>query len=382
MRALWIVVAVVSLGIAAVLLDLQLSDRPSSVERPGAGVELPAFAEPLRVLSQCGSIMSVCFEPTVARSSSGLAVLEVGGNWIATQTEGVGFVERPFVGGMPTSTVGRPQGDATLLTGAEGDLWFTSMVGTPTGRQIRIARSMDGGGTWARDELVAMPGEVDRPWLVPSEPLWITYNDLASGIRVSRESSGGSFDPVLVAPGVHLHGEAIVDAGALVVPIVRPDGSAGVVRVTAGAVSEETVPGSAATKGTFFPDLAIREDGSLALAWLGAGGKIWMARHADDAWSAPFLVGGGAVAAGPAVIPGASDDDVLYYAAKAGGIALVDARIRGNATLGVVTVADGVTSTVADRPGGTDFVSAVRWEGGIVAVVVRADGIAVVRELV
>lgn len=89
--------------------------------------------------------------------------------------------------------------DTLVQTDPAGRLFWTSIVGAAQG--IQVARSDDGGATWASNVWVSLandpsipPGATDRQWLAFSRDgaVYLTYFQIPTGLWIARSDDGGA----------------------------------------------------------------------------------------------------------------------------------------------------------------------------------------------
>lgn len=333
------------------------------------------FSSPVAVHS-CSP--SDCFEPTIAiDSGSRMFITDAGGAFIATSTPLGTFIDRP----MPPPQGVLAGGDGLVQRDASDRLWFSALArlspGNATG--VRLAQSTDQGLTWPTDRYIALPGRVDRQWILESSGprVALSYNDLDAGIRVTvSEDGGASFgEPFLVARGAHIHGQGFVLGGrAIAFPYfeysVAPRGLVLAKSVDGTTWSRHPIWTPSGGAGSFFPAMAVGSDEALHVAWLDGEASIRVGHSADggETWRVdpPWSLTAEKAIVGPWITASQRGVSVCYMAEGGGEINTVVVR-GGEAGLSRTTAIKTQPGSEF-RSGRTDFAHCDELPDGRVAV--------------
>lgn len=320
---------------------------------PAPAPEAPVFGAPVRVLG-CQEVR--CYEPVLAARADGLvAVVSACGSAYAVSRDG-----GATFGPAPTPPPPRPPltewttCDNVLQFDAQGRLFFTALVvaAGPAAVPLRslagmqVARSDDGGATWAANHHLALQQGTggafvaDRPWLaVRGDDVIAGYYQVGVGIQVARSADGGStfgaFSRAVASEERGLAGPsgpfAFGAGGALMFPYFGASGGAAgqadevrVARSTdAGATwTQHRVAAVAPPEIPYWPFLTAAEDGAFVAAWSDAAGALWVATSGDGvAWGAParWNPTGDFAWSPPWVHLGDEGHDVFWYARSGAG---------------------------------------------------------------
>jgi hypothetical protein len=314
---------------------------PAAVAAPDAPVEVAA----------CPG----CYEATTAWSDGALFVSShTAEGFSVSRDGGRTFAAMPPPPAPPGAEGFAPR-DVTLQADGQGRLWWTALMGFAAGVQdppgVQVARSDDGGRTWATDVAVSLPRPLDpladRQWLsvAPGGHAYLlcmcpfgTVPQLAhSG---DDGASFGPLHPVTVGELGPYGSPAADGGGTVVVPYLV--GAAG---KTAVAVAVSTDHGT-----TFVPRVVAGPDadpspcctfpqaawgaGRFALSWLQADGTVALSTSPDGMeWTTVTWGGKGAVAPWPAVQVRGPEVAMAWYESNASKVDLVvasgDAQAMG-----------------------------------------------------
>ncbi len=260
-----------------------------------------------------------CYEPTVATSPDGAVyVTAATTDTIARSLDGT-WSEVPWPP-LPEGATATGRGDGTLVTDAQGRLWFLALVlggqGTAVGavlafQGLQVARSDDGGDTWNTNTFIGATGDggvftqAERPWLLVDGdtahvvyPRWpvsaataVGYQGSPDGLwLVTSTDAGASFGSArrISAEGddYGIPGRPILRDGALVVPYVAGSltGATGGLRlalVTTADLQHITVTDN---PGSRFP--AIAQNGNDVWLAILRGQDIFVTTSTDlTTWS-------------------------------------------------------------------------------------------------
>lgn len=192
--------------------------RPAEVNRSAAAATgTLGFTEPTVALDEC---TYHCKEPTVAVDPAGRVFVaehlaENGSGPLPGSADGMGLV-RSTDGGETFEALGAPpmpdsvppqasQGDSLVQIGPDGSLYFSALVYWREAAAVygvQVARSDDGGATWAANTFVAVTEDehratiqADRQWLGFGEDgtvyLSYTHAHVPLGIFVQRSHDRG-----------------------------------------------------------------------------------------------------------------------------------------------------------------------------------------------
>ena len=314
----------------------------------------PAPTTGFDVLDTGAPCPSFC-EPSVAAAPDGTVYVLSGYDLLASHDGGRTFAK----GAFPPTAKGAPPGvsanDAIVQVAPDGDVYVSALLtsclpGTVlcaavTTEGLQVARSTDGGTTWASNVYLGLASDkgtigADRQWLafgkdgvvclayqrygplvvfdselgVPSTPLNTRSPTVDSDNPVTcstdRGATFGAFHSALGGAipsdqGTLIGGLPVMTpAGVLCVPHHRYDH-----RDLEVACSDDGGATFRAAKvadaGDWFPMMAQRPDGSLAVAWVtpAASGpsslQVSESRDAGKTWSAPQRVGNASRDVGP-----------------------------------------------------------------------------------
>lgn len=265
----------------------------------------PTFLVEERPLD-CGS----CFEATLAIDPASRLFLVAAGTAevLVSEDEGTTWTTRP---GPPLPQgVSADVGDALVQVAPDGTLYYSALIaerlglGAPGLFGIQVAWSTDAAATWTGNTILSpkdSPGVPvvypDRQWLgfADDGTIYLTYNQLPSGIWVARSDDGGATwggwtraAPVEDRIGAGQSGPPVVDPeGTVFVPgcALAPAGLAVYASTDGGATfSREDVPSSGCS---WFPVVAVAPDGALVAAWTDTAGLTFVSVRdpATGAWS-------------------------------------------------------------------------------------------------
>lgn len=291
-----------------------------------------SFTKPLVALAGCEF---ACFESTVAVDGAG-RVFVADGDRIARSLDGGSTFEQvplpPLPQGAPEGSTGA---DTVVTADPQGRLvYYTPLVNVNAGCVlcgIHVAVSDDGGESWSSNVFVSLLAEsrdaafaMDRPWLGfgPGETVYLSYNNAASGIWISRSDDGarsfGPFNPVSQAdgsirptaagpPSVDREGHVFlpffglpstsaVATGQGLEALVVADSFDGGRTFRYTSVASALPPSE---PGGWFPILAVDDDMNLHLAWNGGDGGILVSSSTDKSatWTLPVRWSGERTAA-------------------------------------------------------------------------------------
>lgn len=189
-------------------------DGPGTV--PGDGEEARAWRN-VTAISDCPSNPTTgnpsCYEPTVAVDPAGrVFVTGYSETLVRSLDRGTTFED---VGTPPIPEAMPPEASTAenlVQVGPEGSLYFSALVAAPDNRGIQVARSDDGGETWAVNEAISLPShptpggtQPDRQWLAfgPDDRVYLVYIariPLGTVLVQSSQDRGQTWsDPVVVA---------------------------------------------------------------------------------------------------------------------------------------------------------------------------------------
>lgn len=345
---------------------------------PAATLDVPAreaegrldFSAPVDVARCTGGR---CFEPSVAVDPLGRVFVTDASARLHARLR----PELPFVALSPPAVPGASiGGDGHVQVDPLGRLWLSSLARTRGGDDadaVWLARSDDGGLTWPLNAVHALPGRVDRQWLVfPEGELILTYNDLDAGIRAATSTDDGATlgEAALLAPGAHVHGQGVAARDGRVLVPYFDYGSAPAFRLAVREAGAWTVDTLVGPPGEFFPALAETADGFVA-AWRGAEEELLVATSSDArAWTAPerWSIEGERLVASPWLASGGSlavvwpstrgAPEVGHHAAR-----LVDGRLFAG------TAREGLVAPLDARAARTDFAHVATGNAGELLVV-------------
>lgn len=295
------------------------------------------FQDAVTAMSEC---TFSCYEPTVAVDSQGRIFVAEHSTWNETGPqvvhEGMGLV-RSTDGGATFETVGAPPlpeaapptsyaFDGLVQIGPDGSLYFSAVVadwynlaGAVYG--IQVARSDDGGQTWATNTFVSIAEDhgqatvdADRQWLAFGGPgtVYLTYAHLKAplGVFIHRSDDRGETwsDASVVANGLERGngtglrggqaGNPVVDSqGTVYVPMTWSTRDSGELRSVHVAVSEDGGETwryheafRAPRAGSYFPMLTVDGEGRLHLAALsGEGLMVTTSTDGARSWTDPVM---------------------------------------------------------------------------------------------
>ena len=159
---------------------------------------------------------------------------------------------------------------------------------------VQVARSDDGGRTWATNTYVPTVGG-DRQWLAfDGDRVYLSFWQIPTGVWIARsDDAGATFRPPLRAAGVEegqlgSNGPPVVADGRLLLPYAARDG----VRVALsddGATTFRSVRVSD-ERAADWPVGAVDGHGAVHLLWPRAEGPVRLARSLDggETWEAPL----------------------------------------------------------------------------------------------
>lgn len=348
----------VALPLLALLSGCTHAPAPAAPSAAPALSFLPAST----TLTECPVYWGVrCFEPTLAADPAGrlfstageaaslLVSSDGGATWVAKPTPPM-----PALAPAPLNVVG----DNTVQVDPQGRLWFTRLVyadegaaagaGLPVsvGRDVggyQVARSDDGGDSWAVDRFVGVedpsPTPVmapDRQWLAfgPGGVVHLAYWQfepapggylVASGTRyvASSADGGATFGSAREAPAAIGGLPSVAADGTLYLPTVMSDGErfgAGVAWTRDGGATWETeLVAEAEMSGLHVLFASLGEDGVLHSVWTTKDGGVVAASGRPHAWGAPETVGGGALGPDPFVLAHDGVVDLMWFEASGDG---------------------------------------------------------------
>lgn len=349
---------------AALLLLALAGCAGSSTSSPSKGLPPPASpgyafgpaSTPSNAPDGFGSEPSLLVAPDGAvyfSSILGSATARGDGVWRSADKgatwDYLGKADYPF-GGGDSDLEALPDG-TLLLTGQWRPAAIPALpaVGSPyvTGGES-VFRSTDKGATWTPYPVAGTLPAADRNWLA-SDPreggaVYLVYNDLATGLMVSKSVTGGStwLPPVPVqgsgsvagvAGGpVGIAGDAVVDAqGTLFIPY-GPGPGGGTVQLlfrsddggqTFTSHTVHTTPADESS-GAIFSTLDVDANGELSFAWAETqhGAMRAFVAHSEDhgaTWTDPLAVSPpGVSVAFPWVVSGSPDHLAVAYYGTAG----------------------------------------------------------------
>lgn len=210
-------------------------DGPEAV--PGGGEEDRVWRN-VTAISDCPSNptgIPSCYEPTVAVDPAGrVFVTGYSETLVRSLDRGTTFEDvgtPPIPEGMPPDA---SRAENLVQVGPEGSLYFSALVAAPDNRGIQVARSDDGGETWAVNEAISLPShptpggtQPDRQWLAfgPDDRVYLVYITripLGTVLVQSSQDRGQTWsDPVVVATSDE-RGEAYGPTGR---PVVDANGT-------------------------------------------------------------------------------------------------------------------------------------------------------------
>lgn len=293
---------------------------PGPAADPAHPAAVPTFAAATAIGKPCAALRQVeCFEASVAADPEGrIFTANTSCDAIARSGDGGRTFEAVAVP-PPTREMVPPSdlGDCTVQVDPQGRLWFSALAreaGANPLTGLQVARSDDGGATWAVDHFFAatvppphLPSHAtdlpiatnaDRQWLAfaPDGGVWFAYWDWQVGQTfVTRSAdSGESWASMAPMPG-YLAGPLLVGRdGTLHSPsqdfgdpytILDTQSSDGStfrqVEVHAGAKGQ--------TWGAY-PTMAEAPDGTLFMAWQAESGQQVLVASSHDGgatWGAP-----------------------------------------------------------------------------------------------
>lgn len=282
---------------------------------PPASPTLPSSPSQARlpaslVLPHC---VADCFESSVAQDRHGWLLATTGfGDALARSTDnGTTWAKlgaMPLPPGSPSGAMGD---DSWVAAGPDGRLYYVTPLFAQTSPllSIQVAATSNAGHSWDSNVLVGLPGQghqdiaaTDRPWLGfgANGTLYLTYNNLATGIWLSVSRDGGqafnqflpittplgSAGPAAASPVISDASGAIYLAFNGAAPSPAPGSGLQVAKSTDGLTWSFT---KVAADGNWFPHLAYA-DGVLALAWtssLDATVKVSISKDHGATWNAP-----------------------------------------------------------------------------------------------
>lgn len=313
-----------TLRLGVVVLALLLTGCASEAAQPELVPEDsasgPGWTAPVLALEDCAGFRPVdCFEPTVAVDGLGRIFVAAEGSdaFARSQDNGTTF-ERisspPLPPQVPSSW---RRGDVTLQLDPHDRLFYSALVmDAPTFPQgfvtmalrgVQVARSDDGGATWAVNTFIGPAGappqpapSVDRQWLVfdpDGEVLYLhSWSPALQRGQVARSDDGGaSFGPATLVELRAPAGPGVAPSpGVLLIPSMehQPDGHGVVLWKSeddARTFSRVLIHEESGTPGYPLVFLDAAADKSVHASWRGSDGAVLVATSHDEGttWSEP-----------------------------------------------------------------------------------------------
>lgn len=278
---------------------------------PPAGAASAPFTEPVTVAEGTA-------EPGVLIGPDGTVWVHApGGLWRlapnATEFEPVDFSPGVVVGG-----------DADLAIASDGTMYYTDLEELVA---ISVFTSHDNGETWTEQPLASDLPLDDRQWITTGmdvapvgggkESAFLVYNQLATGVWMTKSSDGVAWSPHPVFAtsrvtqlDIQTMGNVVVDAngtiyiaytlGSAGAPFTPPIGHDYILQVSISkdgglTWSHQRVIEHPTNLALLFPILAVDPAGMVYLTWAmdqEGSTDIWLARSSDQGatWSTPLRV--------------------------------------------------------------------------------------------
>lgn len=310
-------VLVVTAGVTGCLGDE--SDPPTSpASTPAANAsdgpadEVVPTTSPTTAVSDCPDRFVRCFEASVAADPAGQVYTapSVCGGIARASVSNLSFehLDRPEIPPPAPPTTGAP-GDCTLDVGPDGDLYFSAFYFHPDPVDplpghygIHVARSEDGGDTWATNTYLSPTTNPPTPATYPDRQ-WLSFGDDGrvyltfwgvdldqAWVSVSQDR-GESFGPFREMPGA-IPGQPVAE-GTQTLHVPWLDRNADEVKIsttTDGGETFETQTVGDVDSQYWWPDLEEGPSGSLYITWWARDGAVLVARETDDGgWSEPVV---------------------------------------------------------------------------------------------
>ena len=328
-----------------------------------------AFGAPVTVIASCGLDLRICFEPSVAATTTGTLVVNSYIAPFARSTDGDQFLYVPGPNGAAVLGSG---GDALLQADASGAMWWSVLEAS----SLRVAKTTDAGLTWDLDVTVPLPSRPDRQWLTFStDRVLLTYQGEA-GVNAASSSDGGQTwsGPVAIEPSAHIHGLGTWCQDRFAVPLFHDDGTLKLAISPDSEVWElRDVPNAT---GDFFPAVSCTP-GGLRVAWRAFDDTLRAADSPDlgASWmpQVQFSLPGEHLPVSPLLVQHGAATWVAYFTAAGNGTPadLHVLRLEAGQVSRGLAVAQ-LQTTRDNRPGNTDFPWFVVKDGR--PLVVYADG--------
>jgi hypothetical protein len=244
-----------------------------------AATAAPGFHAPATMPGSSGGS-----EPSLALTQNGIRYV----SWqspgeFAKSSDGVNFTQ------LTTPDSGAA-GDVTNALGANGAIYNGQICGLPTELHTCIYRSLDGGATWAKRNMLANnhPGAADRPWIAvrpgidpDHDTVYVEFHTFSPDdlVYVTASTDGGAtFGPAI--PTETGTNSAIPDSGCNTIPggvvVDQNNGDVYALWLSGDQVAQNVTTGCTVSQiGPFTKAWVSRStDGGLtwapALAWHGA----------------------------------------------------------------------------------------------------------------
>lgn len=277
----------------------------------------PVFSAPVATPVDC---RYSCYEPSIARDAAGRLVVADGSTADLAVSEDGGATWSAVAPPKAPGALPVIQSDVLVQASPSGRLYYSALLvrSLPTGfvlEGIQVAWSEDGGATWPVNAYLSplsSPLDAvyhpDRQWLGfgEGETMYLTYNQIPSGIWLARSDDGGKTWGGWVRAaqlenrrGIGQSGPPVVDGQGRVLVSACAQAPSSTVAVFASDDGGRTfqrrdVTGSRGC--SWFPVLAAAPDGGVVAAWHDGEGGVHasVTRDGGETWSAPTDWGEGA----------------------------------------------------------------------------------------